>query len=215
MKAKAKTSTGKTRSNQLRARRNDLTIVGRRVGLGPARPDLEPVYFRWVEEWQRVESILEPPPLPPIMITAAGPTAWSAGDWPDEAWFTIYELEELRPIGHLALLDIDLLDDTASLLLFIGEPWARGKGFGTEALKLMVDYAFQVLELQTMETIIGEFNLAGLRAYTRAGFHEVERRRRIYQGMLWNDIVLECQAIDQVSPLLRGFSTLPQMRSHL
>lgn len=197
------------------SRRNDLTIVGRTVGLGPARPDLEPVYFRWIEEWQRVESILEPPPLPPIMISAAAPTIWSAGDWPDEAWFTIYELKGSVPIGHLALLDIDLLDDSASILLFIGEPWARGKGYGTEALKLMVDYAFQVLELQTMETIVGEFNLAGLRAYTRAGFHEVERRRRIYQGMLWNDIVLECQAIDQVSLLLRGFSTLPPIQSQL
>ena len=77
-------------------------------------------------------------------------------DWYDqqskaenEVPFTIYERETSRPIGNTGLL--------------IGEPERRGKGYGTETTRLMLDYAFTVLSLHNVMLILFEFNVARIR----------------------------------------------------
>ena len=122
----------------------------------------------------------------------------------DETVFTIYERTAWRPIGSTALHDINHLHRTAMFGILIGEPECRGKGYGTEATRLVLDYAFTALGLHNVMLQVFEFNLAGQRAYHKAGFRELGRRRQSHMmgGRLWDDIYMECLASEFASPVL-------------
>ncbi len=134
--------------------------------------------------------------------------AWTAvldedGPWYDElvmtdehAWFTIYELKTLRPVGITGLIDIDQNDRSAEFFLHIGEVASQARGLGTEAGKLMLDYAFIALQLETLFLMTYEFNLSEIRSFERVGFKEFGRQRQAHLkgGRLWDVIYLEVQA---------------------
>ncbi|MDQ3779893.1 MAG: GNAT family N-acetyltransferase [Chloroflexota bacterium] len=99
---------------------------------------------------------------------------------------------------------MDFLNRTASYGLMIGEPAARGRGYGTEAPILMLDYAFMALGLHSLYLSCYEFNLAGQRAYEKAGFKMIGRRRqcRWMGGRLWDELLMDCLATEFESPYL-------------
>lgn len=59
----------------------------------------------------------------------------------------------------------------------IGDTSSRGKGFGTEAVKLACDFGFNALGLHNIILMTSEYNVAGQKAYEKAGFKEMGRRR--------------------------------------
>ena len=111
----------------------------------------------------------------------------------DTHWFTIYEIATSQPVGMTWLSDIDDYNGTAYFAISIGEPSARGKGYGTETTRLMLDYAFIRLGLHNVALNVFENNPAGIRAYQKAGFKEFARVREAYVsgGRRWDDIWME------------------------
>ena len=77
--------------------------------------------------------------------------------------FTIYERETSRPIGNTGLHEVNYRNRTATFGIIFGEPERRGKGYGTETTRLMLDYTFTVLGLHNVMLILFEFNVAGIR----------------------------------------------------
>ena len=121
-----------------------------------------------------------------------------------EASFAIYERATWRPIGTTMLKDIDLDNRRAEFAIMIGEPDRRGQGYGTETTRLMLDDAFTARGLVNVLLIVNAYNLAGLRAYQKAGFRAFGRRRqcRFMGGTLWDNIYMECLAAEFTSPVL-------------
>ncbi len=117
-------------------------------------------------------------------------------------FFTIYERETWRPIGKTYLADITRR--TAEFGIVIGEGECQGKGYGTEATRLMLDYAFTVLGLHNVMLTVMEYNLAGIRAYEKAGFRQMGRRRQSHwmNGRLWDEIYMDCLSTELKSPVL-------------
>ena len=60
----------------------------------------------------------------------------------DKTLFTVYERASWRAVGTTYLTDIDHRHRSAEFGVLIGEAIWRGKGYGTEAASLMLDYAF-------------------------------------------------------------------------
>jgi len=110
----------------------------------------------------------------------------------------------LRPIGITNLHRIDLRNRTAAFGMLIGATTDRGKGYGTEATHLMLDYAFTALGLHNVMLTVLEFNRAGRRVYEKAGFRECGRRREAHMmgGKLWDVIAMECLASEFARPVL-------------
>ena len=63
---------------------------------------------------------------------------------------------------------------------FIGEADERGKGYGTEALKLIIKYAFEVLNAETLYSGIYSFNEASVKSAEKAGCKVAGRYRNAY-----------------------------------
>jgi diamine N-acetyltransferase len=178
-----------------------LNVRGDLVALGPLRRDLIPTYARWVNDLDTLRTI----GVLPAPLTIQGEEAWyDAAIKGDARVFTIYERATLDPIGTCDLRDIDHLNRTATIGMLIGERSARGKGYGTEASRLLLDVGFTVLGLHSIWLTVFSFNLAGQRCYAKAGFREVGRRRecRLLDGVLHDEIVMDILATEFESPVL-------------
>ncbi|GIW04684.1 MAG: hypothetical protein KatS3mg059_1304 [Thermomicrobiales bacterium] len=97
----------------------------------------------------------------------------------------------------------------------IGEADARGKGYGTETARLMLEYAFTALGLHNVMLQVYAYNRAAHRAYQKAGFREFGRRREAVWmgGRLWDVIYMDCLATEFDS-LMLGRVLAPDGLSH-
>ena len=179
-----------------------VNIVGERVALGPLRRDLLPLYQRWINDFDTARTLGARPRGP---MTVGAEAAWYERATMNAAGaFTIYEFPGWRPIGNADLRGIDYRNGTAEFGILIGEPDARGKGYGTETTRLMLDYAFTALGLRNVLLTVASYNEAGQRAYRKAGFKEMGRRRacRWMAGQYWDDVYMDCIADEFESPAL-------------
>jgi len=183
-----------------------VNIVGEKVALGPMHRDLLPLITRWSNDLAARRNITVPLPQ-----TLEQRTAQYERDMTDKnsVDFAVYERAILpgghpRPIGTVGLFDINYRNGRADFGIFIGETEARGKGYGTEATRLILDYAFIALGLRNVALTVGEWNVAGQRAYAKAGFREYGRRRQCWMmgGRWWDEIAMDCLATEFESPVL-------------
>ena len=138
------------------------------------------------------------------VATAASQEKWveenlerGAKSEPEVVEFTVYDRADAAPVGTVGLLDIVHAHGTAEFAIALGE--RRGQGLGTEATRLVLDYAFHVLQLRNVLLETLEWNAAGIAAYERAGFRRIGVRRgaRISRGRP-TDVVL-MDAIRRIS----------------
>jgi len=157
------------------------------------RRDLIPTYTRWVNDLETLRLFGGHRPT-----TLDAETKWyeGASAAQDEAHFTIYALPELRPVGAASLEGIDHRNRTAVFGILLGEPGDRNRGYGTEATRLVLRYAFGALGLSNVMLTVFEFNPGAVRAYEKAGFRPFGRRRRcqMSDGRLWDMIYMEALA---------------------
>ena len=78
--------------------------------------------------------------------------------------------EDNRLIGLVGLKDINIQHQSAEFYIIIGDREVWGKGYGSEATKLMVRYGFLELNLNRIQTQDMEDNIGGWRADEKAGF---------------------------------------------
>ena len=159
------------------SREPDLVVVGEKVALGPLRQDLAAAYARWMNQLEVRRG------LDQLGIA----TQQSQEKWVEEqiekgakreheaVEFTVYDRTDSTAVGTAGLFEIAHANGTAEFGIFIGE--RRGQGLGTEATRLVLDFAFHVLKLRNVLLKTLEWNVAGLTAYERAGFRRVGVRR--------------------------------------
>ena len=80
-------------------------------------------------------------------------------------------------LGFIKLDWIEWSLGAGSVSLGIGEPAERGQGFGSDALRLLLRYAFGELNLYRLGAVIPDYNQVALRLFEKAGF-KVEARQR-------------------------------------
>jgi RimJ/RimL family protein N-acetyltransferase len=155
--------------------RPPITIEGNLVVLRPLRRDLLPTYHRWHNGVATLRTYVLP--LPTTLEQEEALYAELTGA-SDKAIFTIYERLSWRAVGTTYLTDIDQRHRSAEFGVLIGEASCRGKGCGTQAASLMLDFGFTALGLHSVMPTVYAINLAGRRAYEKAGFREVGRWRQ-------------------------------------
>jgi diamine N-acetyltransferase len=110
----------------------------------------------------------------------------------DRVWFIIALNESGAPIGEAGLLRMFPPWRTTDLSIIIGEKEARGKGYGRETIKLLLDYAFGYLNFHRVAIGVVGFNTPALRFYEQAGFRRegVQRDGYYYQHKYHDFIML-------------------------
>jgi len=100
----------------------------------------------------------------------------------DAAQKDIYEAKQLRLaisnydneiLGLIDIFDFDFVNKRAGVGILISDAENRGKGVGSEALKLLVSYCFTHLHLHQLFCNISEDNEVSIKLFTKLGFEKV------------------------------------------
>lgn len=110
--------------------------------------------------------------------------------------FSIIDSQSNDAIGRVMLFDIDHVDRRAMVGIVIGEKKYWSKGYGQEAMNLILDYAFNLLNINNIMLGTFEFNQRAIALYKKIGFKEMGRRRqgRIIGGKKFDVIFMDLLA---------------------
>jgi RimJ/RimL family protein N-acetyltransferase len=88
----------------------------------------------------------------------------------DCLYFAVEQDDEPRHVGNVWLWDIDARHRKAELRVVLGEPTARGRGTGRQAIELMCRYGFERLDLHRIYAYVLSINPHARLAFEKAGF---------------------------------------------
>lgn len=178
-----------------------VNITGDKVALGPRRRDMIPLDQQWANDFAIVRNL---GPFGPVTVERQTAHYEQIATSDTYLSFVIYERASWRPVGSTELMHVEYRNGRAEFGIFIGEADARGKGYGTETTRLMLDFAFTALGLRNVALTVAEWNVAGQRAYAKAGFREYGRRRQCWLmgGRWWDEVHMDALASEFDSPVL-------------
>ena len=168
-------------------------LVGERIYLSPMSIEDAEVFTKWLNDFNVTDY---------ISTSARINTLEFEKEWLENTLkkqgplFSIIKLDNDEMIGNIGLHEINNISRTAKLGIFIGEDENRSKGYGTEALKLLLDYGFNYLNLNNIMLTVYNFNGRAIRAYEKAGFKEFGRRRKSYflNGKYYDKVYMDVLA---------------------
>ena len=110
----------------------------------------------------------------------------------DEQKNMVIENMERQYIGKISLVHIDWKNRNAELGIVIGNKKDWGKGYGTEAIRMVLDYGFYQMNLNSIYLWVFEYNPRGIRCYEKCGFKKdgTLRKSHFYQGKYHNEILM-------------------------
>lgn len=147
-------------------------LIGDRIYLSPKGISEEEInkYTEWMNDfqvtdytgrssqimtWQREKEYLE-----------------SATKNNDNKSFNIIDLESDKLIGTVGLEHFNYIDRSAVLGIFIGESDFRSNGYGSEAIKLLLEYGFKYLNLHSIRLNLLSINERAHKCYLKCGFKD-------------------------------------------
>jgi len=173
---------------------------GLKVELGPLQADYTPLYYKWNRDFIFAQSSDGPGPLTSQELEDAF-LAFSSD--PKFVFFTIYDKNTKSPIG-ITYLERDGAE--AEFAIIIGESRFHGRGYGSEAAQLVLDYAFTVLGLSRVTLLVDKGNAAAIRAYGKAGFKQSGCRTNVADSddvPPHRQLIMDCSAREFQSPVLK------------
>ena len=107
------------------------------------------------------------------------------------AVFVIEVLDDNKSIGTIGFHGINPKDHNAEFGIAIGEKSHWGKGYGTEATRLILDYGFRQLNLHRIGSSAFSFNERSIKLHKAVGFHEEGcQREAIFKNGEFHDMVM-------------------------
>lgn len=105
--------------------------------------------------------------------------------------FAIERKDDRTHIGNASIHEIDWVSRTAAFGLFIGEPSAWNRGFGSDAVSTLVRFAFEEMNLQKLRINVFEYNDRAKHVLETHGFVQEGRlRREFYREGSYHDILV-------------------------
>ena len=96
-------------------------------------------------------------------------------------------------VGNIGFNNVDLIHRSAALNIIIGEEEKRGQGYGKEAIKLLLEYGFNNLNLNNVMLKVYSFNRGAIKMYESLGFKKFGTRHNSYyfKGKFYDEIQME------------------------
>ena len=123
----------------------------------------------------------------------------------EEAWYgflqdskndlvlAVLDKNDSKHIGNCALHKIDLVESTCEIGIVIGEKKYWNRGFGSDAIKSVVRFAFKSLNLSKILLNVYSYNKRAIKSYKKCGFVQVKvlEKNHFYSGEYWDTLVME------------------------
>lgn len=104
----------------------------------------------------------------------------------------IETIDEGKPIGTIQLYDFNEVDQSCKLGIRIGDRDYWGKGYGEDAIKTLLRYAFYELDIFRVSLKLYEYNERASRCYLKCGFKYEGRTRKsaFIDGKFYDEIIM-------------------------
>jgi RimJ/RimL family protein N-acetyltransferase len=162
-------------------------LSGARVRLRPLeRSDVNVRYAAWLNDAD-VTRFLEVGTFPTSLVELEQFYA-SVATRRDQVLLAIVDRETDAHVGNVKLGPIDWIHRRGTLGILVGERSAWGRGIGTEATRLIIEYAFDRLDLRRIDLGVYADHAGAIRVYERVGFRVEGRfREDVYHGGAYRD----------------------------
>lgn len=167
-----------------------LILSGKKVSLGPIAEEDAEHFYSWLNDLEVSKGISTAHILP---ISLRAERDWFENKTlkrqDNERLFSIIENKSKKLIGNIALMDINQVNQNAELGIVIGNKKVWGKGYGSEAITLLLKYGFSTLNLFSIHLYVAGFNKHAIRAYERVGFKENGKfRKKVFMDGSFHDL---------------------------
>ena len=165
-------------------------LVGERIYLSPMSIEDAEKYVEWFSDFKMTDGIEKSNRI----ITIEAEREWLEKKVKSNDYsFAIVKLENDELIGNCEIHDIDWKNRRGAVGLFIGEEENRSKGYGTESLRVLLDFGFNYLNLKNIMLRVKSFNERAIACYTKIGFKEFGKRRESYflNGNYYDEIYMD------------------------
>lgn len=179
------------------------TLVGKKCFLSPISSESVERYTQWFNDIEMSKNLI----TVSQMITLEGEKAFIEDTIKHSRYvFDILTIGEEVHIGNVGFLHVDHINGTAELGVAIGDKNYWSKGFGTEALQLLCDYGFNILNLKNIMLRYYEYNTRGGRCYEKVGFKYIGKRRKAktIAGRTYDIVYMDLCADEFVSPYVKS-----------
>lgn len=169
----------------------DSLLVGDLVRLRGVRDDDLPALAKWEMDPGRMTTLTNW--VAPMSEAAAREriATWCANQG-DNLGFAIETLDDPPAlVGNIGLWGARPKDRCATLGIALGRQYI-GRGYGTDAMRVIVGYGFREMGLHRIQLSVAPFNPAGVRAYEKAGFVEEGRHREavLHDGHWYDEVLM-------------------------
>jgi len=150
-------------------------------------------FAQWSRDSEYARQLDSEPALPPSAKRAKEDIQkWMENESPNNFGFMIRTLADDRLIGFIGLDGIRWTHGDTFVGIGIGDPEYRGNGYGTDAMCVILRYAFTELNLHRVSLDVFEYNSRAIRSYEKAGFVVEGRQRQALNrdGRRWDVIFM-------------------------
>lgn len=119
--------------------------------------------------------------------------------------FAIIDIEKDEVIGNIGFPNIDYINHNSEVGIFIGNKNYWSNGYGTEALNLLLDFGFNILNLNSIHLKVYSYNNPAIKCYQKVGFKEAGRLReaKIACGNKYDEVFMDILSNEFKSPYIR------------
>jgi len=176
-------------------------LIGEKCYLSPISMDDVEKYTEWVNDLEVGQFVL----FAAAVIDMDKERKMLEKLMQNSVTFAIIEKDTNKVIGNCGLHDINEVHRRATFGIFIGEKNFWNQGIGSEATALILDYGFNILNLNNITLEVVEYNHRGIRCYEKIGFKYVGRRRKymFMAGSYYDTLVYDILAEEFESPYVK------------
>jgi len=169
-------------------------IIGKRVYLSPMNIEDSETYVTWLNDFNVTNGL----GMSGIVTSIESEKQWIMNN-SSQYQFAIVNLEGDKLMGNCGIQEVDQRRQCAVVGLFIGDEENRNKGYGEEVMNLLLDYAFDYMNLNNIMLKVFSFNERAIRCYKKVGFKEMGRRRQAYylNGEVYDEIYMDILRCDR------------------
>ena len=112
--------------------------------------------------------------------------------------FAIEDINTNLYIGNCALHKIDWENENCEMGIVIGEKDYWNKGYGSDAVRNVVNFAMFGLNLKSIKLEVYKDNRRAINVYKKSGFKliKIEKKSHFYNGKYWDTLIMELKKSD-------------------
>lgn len=106
--------------------------------------------------------------------------------------FAIETLTDKKYIGGCGVNEVDWKNSKVVVGIFIGDKEYWNKGYGTDAMKVLINFIFQQMNINKIKLVVYSFNERAIKCYEKCGFQKegIHRQEAYKDGKYHDEIVM-------------------------